>query len=57
MSDMAKKCEGDCKEHDENLMEVRVTGGLHDTTYTYCGNAVREDIREGFLVEILEVIR
>jgi len=55
------KCEGNCIKthgtHHVEVFSVKVSGnGCQQMPFNYCKNAIREDVRRGFLVEILEKI-
>jgi hypothetical protein len=47
------KCEGSCEEHAGEVRQVIVSGhGWNPTPFTYCDNAIIEDRRRGFTVDV-----
>ena len=52
---VGKECEGGCEEHVGTVNQVTVTGNgfKGGFTFNYCEEAIAEDRRRGFTVEIV----
>jgi hypothetical protein len=53
LSSTPKTCEGACEVHSENLRQVHVVdneSGRDWGEFTYCDNAIQEDLRRGFQI-------
>jgi hypothetical protein len=49
-----ERCDGACNKHIGHTKQVHVTRASHDWgTFNYCENAIAEDIKRGFAVEIV----
>ena len=51
------KCEGDCKSHHGDVVEVEIYYSPHDVDwgrFYYCETAIKADIAAGFTVKVIE---
>ena len=54
---MDKECEGNCEKHEgevQNYLIHSTDKAFDGMTFYYCSNAVKSDVKDGFLLEILE---